>query len=362
MSPMDAIKPSSLAGISNRKISSPKTTAEKPDQGAISDSFTPSSEGSSTKVCGTIGTAIGAAAGKLSMLPVFGALKAAALGGALLGPAGAVIGGVIGAGAGIYLEKKLHPGRLLGGLIGGAAGMGVGKVLDKLGHKPSPALAEETKGFSYKSLFSKLLHPKFTSHKKITAEEAKEVMKKLQPGDLLIGSNDNGFTFEVTQKLIGATGDWTHIAIQGEDDTVMEVMIPNLTDREENHGKDFMSVWNRPYMENKTEDMLQRNHHLIILRPNYKDKETVKKVFEAGESYSNVSYDMLFNLKSDDKHYCTEFAYKVLRKAAPEIDLKPSSLIGYKFITADNFIESPDVQVVHDTGSSFWLNYLSKFD
>lgn len=360
---MDAINSSPLTtAINSRTLQSPKAAAEQPDLNAVSDSFTPSAEGNSTKVCGTVGTAVGATAGSIFLLPALGAIKAAALGGALLGPAGAVIGGIIGAGAGIFIEGKVHPGRLLGGLVGGAAGMGIGKVLDKLGHKPSQALAEETKGFSYKSLFSKLLDPKITSHKKITAAEAEEVMKKLQPGDLLIGNNDNGFSFEITQKLIGATGNWTHVAIQGEDDTVMEVMIPNLTDRSENRGEDFMSVMNRPYMENKTKDMLVRNHHLIILRPNYKDKETIKQVFAAGREYSNVSYDMLFNLKSDDKHYCTEFAYKVLKKAAPEIDLKPSSFLGYKYVGADNFIESPDVQVVHDTGSNFWHNYLSKFD
>jgi|GEM_PF-1380224 len=359
---MDAINSSHLTGISSRTVQNPITAAEQPDRNVVSDSFAPSAEGNSVKVCGTIGTAIGAAAGKLSILPVIGAVKAAALGGALLGPAGAVIAGIIGAGAGIFIEGKVHPGRLLGGLVGGAAGMGIGKVLDKLGHKPSPALAEETKGFSYKSLFSKLLNPKFTSHRKISAEEAEEIMKKLQPGDLLIGNNDNGFSFEITQKLIGATGNWTHIAIQAEDDTVMEVMIPNLTDRSENRGEDFMSVMHRPYMENKTKEMLQRNHHLVILRPNYKDKETVGQVMKAGREYSNVEYDMLFNLKSDDKHYCTEFAYKVLKNAAPDIDIKPSSFLGYKFIGADNFIDSPDVQVVHDTGSNFWHNYLSKFD
>jgi hypothetical protein len=359
---MDAINSSPLSGITNRALPAARAASEKPDQAAISDSFTPSSEGNSTKVCGTIGTAIGAGIGNLAALPVLGAVKAAALGGALLGPAGAIIGGIIGAGAGIFIEGKLHPGRILGGLIGGAAGMGVGKVLDKLGHKPSQALAEETKGFSYKTLFHKLMDPKFTSHKKISSEEVKDIMAKLQPGDLLIGNNDNGFTFEMVQKMIGSTGNWTHIAIQGKDDTVMEVMIPNMTDRSENRGEDFMTVLNRPYMENKTEDMLMRNHHVIVLRPNYKDKESIEKVFKAGREYSNVSYDMLFNLKSDDKHYCTEFAYKVLRKAAPEIDLKPSSFLGYKYISADDFIESPDVKVVHDTGSNFWHNYLSKYD
>lgn len=368
---MDAVSSFQLNNTTGRTVEQPVIKPDFTNQAEIQsessqDAYVPasvSSEGSITKACGTIGSAIGAVSGRITFLPSIAAIKGAVIGGALFGPAGAIVGGVIGAGAGIYGEKKLRAGRVLGGMLGGAIGMGVGKVLDKMGIKPSKELADETKSFSFPSLFKKLQDPEFTSHKKITAKEAKEIVKSLKPGDLIIGNNDNGFTFEIVQKFIGASGNWTHVAIQAEDNTVMEVMIPELTDRgdsKEGHG--FFETLNRPYMENETSEMIQRNHHLIILRPNYKDRETVKKVIDTGKSYKNVQYDMFFNLNSDDKHYCTEFAYKVLGKAAPEIKLKPSSFLGYKFMGADDFIKSPDVQVIYNTGSNFWHNYLSKFD
>jgi hypothetical protein len=221
---------------------------------------------------------------------------------------------------------------------------------------PSDRLAKETEGFQFKSLFKKLFNPKYTSHKKITAEQADEILKSLQPGDLIVGNNDQGFRFEITQKAIGASGEWTHVAIFADDHTVLEVMIPGLTDRGN------AASGSRPYAESNPQELIQRNHHLMILRPNYKDRETINKVIETGRTFKNVEYDNWFNLNSDDRHYCTEFVYKVLQKAAPEIKLETSSFLGYKFITADNFFNSPDVQKVHDTGSEFWMNFLSKFD
>jgi hypothetical protein len=364
VAPMEALGSSP---ISNNAILGPPQRAQAkeeppPETESKSDLFISSERsGSSTKACGTIGAAVGAVAGKLSALPVLGAIKGAALGGSIMGPAGAILGGVLGLGAGLFIEKKVHVGRLLGGLVGGAAGMGIGKVLDTAGFRPIGKLARETRGFTFKSLFSKLRDPKATSHQKITPAQARQILEKLQPGDIIIGNNDQGFSFEITQKLIGASGNWTHAALYCDDNTVMEVMIPNETDRGEKM-TNLAAIENRPFTESSATEMMKRNHHIVIVRPNYRDRESINRVFAEGRKYSHVKYDKLFNLKSDDRHYCTEFVYKALKKGAPEINVKPSSMAGYKFITADNFIDSPRIKTVYSTGSDFWMNFLSKFD
>ncbi|MDQ7821200.1 MAG: YiiX/YebB-like N1pC/P60 family cysteine hydrolase [Candidatus Eremiobacteraeota bacterium] len=329
------------------------------------------------RVTGTIGAAVGAITGRAALLPSLGVAGATALAASVigLGPVGLIAAGVAGLGLGIYTEAKLKAGRVLGGMIGGTIGSALGHVAQKLGFTPSEKLAEETRGFSLKSLFSKLQNPEYTSHKLISSEEANEIAKNLQPGDLLLGNNDGNFGFEFTQKAIGGSGAWTHIGIVADDKTVMEVMIPTLNDRphvvdDKSLADVFMApdshaganANNKPYMERDPRVIIQRNHHVIILRPNYKDRETILNVIKTGKQHKNVEYDKFFNLSTDDKMYCTEFAYKVLHKAAPEISLEPSSFLGYRFITGDEFIDSPDIKPVFSTGSNFWHNYLSKFD
>jgi len=36
--------------------------------------------------------------------------------------------------------------------------------------------------------------------------------------------------------------------------------------------------------------------------------------------------------------------------------------MGLDYLSADDFIDSPDVKQTWSTGSSFWMNLLSKFD
>ena len=362
------IRPSSNQNISfTNTPKSNSTTNKSIDSDKQSDKFTPSakedpplkaSPKDSMKAYGTVGAAIGSAIGKTA-LPALG-IVAGVLSASVLGPIGAGIA-IAGLGAGFFAEKKLRAGNIAVGMAGGVIGSAAGKIAEKMNIAPSDKLAETTKNFSFKSLYSKLKTRGSTSMPKITLEQAQEFKKLLKPGDIIVGNNDTDMNFEIAQKLLGTSGNWTHACIVKDENTVMETLIPEVTDR---HLSDESSASkNRAggFEENKIEDMIMRNHHLMILRPQYKDDETIQNVIEVGNSFKNVQYDMRFNLSSDDKMYCTEFVYKVLQKAAPEIKIDPGKFMGIKFVTADHIMASKDIDLITTTGSDFWTNYLSHY-
>jgi uncharacterized protein YycO len=327
--------------------------APRKEAGEIpSDHFQPHDAAERPSICrrifGTIGAALGAVAGRAAAVLGTGAALSMTVGAALgLGPLAAGIGALAGLYLGYKAEKKTRIGRLVGGMIGGAAGIAAGIATSKLTRfTPGKALAEETKGFTYGGLLQKLRNPTCTSHTKLSREEAEKFIKDLKPGDLIITNEDGNFNFEITQKFLGRTGDWTHIGLISEKNTVLEVLIQADGTQET--------------------DPLERmtnNHHVIVLRPEYGSPDEIKNVIDEARSYfGKVTYDHKFNMKDDDKLYCQEYIYKVFHKGAPDIDVRPFKILGREFITADEFINSPDMKVANTTGSNFWLNYLSRFD
>ncbi len=313
------------------------------------------------KVFGAVGAAIGQAIGKI-VLPLGLAVAAGVAAAAVLGPVGAVVAGGVAVAGGAAAEKFLHPGGISLGMAGGTVGSAVGKIAEQFDYTPSAKNAEAAKDFSIGKLFGKLQNPKFTSNPKISLDQALELKTTLKPGDIIIGNNDDTMAFEYAQKVGGATGNWTHACIVKDQNTVMETLIPSKTDRSREDGIFQNNSTNeRGFVTNTPEAMITRNHHLMIIRPNYKNEEEVKKVIEEGEKFKDAKYDVFFNLKSDDRLYCTEFVYKTLQKAAPDIKIEPNSFLGIKFVTADNFAASEDMQIIYTTGSDLAANIIHKY-
>ena len=62
----------------------------------------------------------------------------------------------------------------------------------------------------------------------------------------------------------------------------------------------------------------------------------------------NIEFDKKFDLKSDDKLYCTEMVYKILLKASGDKNLIPLSQIsGLEYIACDNIYLSPHSKLIY---------------
>lgn len=299
---------------------------------------------------GTIGAGIGAFIGRTTIAPTIGLTAGAAIGSAF-GPLGVTAGGVVGVAAGLYFEFKgkfqgIFPiGRLVGGLVGGAVGMALGKTAQLL-HVPAPTqrMADEMKGFTLGSLPGKLLNPTYTSHPVMTPADTKHFQGLLQTGDVIVSNNDVYMDFEIPERILGVGGDWTHSVTYAGNGRVIE------------------ALGARGVIERDLGELVESNHHLMILRPRYKSPAEAQAVVDEARRHIGNRYDGRFSLKTDERMYCIEHTYKSVSRGAPHIQMKPHSLLGLKFVSPETFTKSPDMDLVYSTGSSFRYNYLSKFD
>lgn len=341
------IRPSATP-LSRPQIKASRGAANK---ATLSDSQEPSDQidltSSGPKVAGAVGAMAGALSGRVLMSVaggVGGGVAASMLG---LGALGTAVGSTLGLAAGTYLEQKSKLGRLAGGMVGAVVGMGIGKAADGVGLHSSELMASECKNFSLKSLPKKLLNPHYTSHKRLSGEIVKEGVAHARPGDLIMTNDDGNFMIELLQKATGGGAHWTHNYMVDSDGTVMDILID----------KEGPTRW-------PLEHAFTDNGHAQILRPRYKDAESLEKTLESARSrFGQMSYDFKFDLESDDAQYCQEYAYKALQEGAPEIRIKPRKALGLReIVSAEEIQNSPDIDEVWSTGSNFWLNWLSHFN
>jgi len=58
-------------------------------------------------------------------------------------------------------------------------------------------------------------------------------------------------------------------------------------------------------------------------------------------------FDMDFDLKTDDRLYCAEFVYKAVNAASGDSTyIKPTSVLGYRFVGVDNLFVNPHAHLV----------------
>lgn len=305
----------------------------------------------STKALGTVFAGVGAVLGRLAV--PLGAAKIGASVGATLGPIGAIALGAAGLAAGAYTEFKnlrfegvCPVGRMVGGMVGGLVGSVLGKTLDVLSLDiTSEKMKKEIEGFSVKKLWNRVKTVGYTSHEPLSPEKVQDFKSKMQPGDVIVTSHDNFMDIEIPSMLIGAGGGWSHTAIYVGDGKVVEGL-----------GNEHKKV-----VERSVEEAIGINHHVRVLRPKYEEGQADAAAQRAKE-FVGKPWEMAFNLHSDEALGCLEVVYKAVKRSAPQMDIETHSLFGKKYLTHKVFNDSPDMEVVADTGSSMWYNYLSKFN
>lgn len=246
---------------------------------------------------------------------------------------------------------KISIGKMLGLVIGGILGYSVGKILDFFNIKlPYPdRLVNETKSFELKNLFKNLGKITYTSRKKITEDELREIMKNLKPGDIIINEIEDYTLINLVASLnTRKVMQWGHAMIYLGEGKVMEARMETNSVTE----NDFITS-NEGYT------------HLIVIRP---PEELTKKIVEEAMKFKDkVKYDYKYDLSTDDAMYCSEFVYKVLKNADPNIKIfVRKTLTGSSALYPDEIVEIPknnlEWKVVFLTDeNNLFYNILSKY-
>jgi len=314
-------------------------------------------------IVGTVGALLmGGAATLIGTVAHIGLCATAASICAPIGIGVALATGVVALGgltAGIAAEMKTKAGRVLGGLTGSIVGSACGALAGLVGWRPAPALADLVTGFSIKSLPSRLRDKNYFAYPPLRDDaRAQEALRSVLPGDILVAHHENVFDgAAITTRLAGAHADFTHPGLVTDRGTVLELLEFGPKERP-------IQKW-------------LKFPHLAVLRPQYATLESrLDTIKDALQMAQRVTYNDALKLRQvpdpdgRPKEYCTEFVYNRLREKAPEIRLQeqvfspgtgPLRLCHIPFVTPDIFFDSPDIEVVYNSGSHFWLNWLSRY-
>lgn len=322
----------------------------RPKSEVVLDRIELSGKSDPGKVLGTQGAAAGALVGRFTVLPALGAVGLATLGSRLLPGVGGWVGGAVGALVGLGLEfgsdltKTPQVGHIVGGMVGGVAGLATGKALSSVGWDPkvSKDLACDSESFSLKSLPGRLLRPDYTSHEKLGEQVYQEIMEFIQPGDVVVTTQNADQRTEALQWVLEGKGNWVHGTLYAGEGLVYD---------------------SNSYLDGVTQRPLRQalavSERVRIIRPQYAEGEA-EATIHAAESALGNEYAVPKDL-SDGPTYCTGAVYNALRKGAPSVKVEHAERFGLKLVTGDSLGEGEDMVEIYSNGSSLKQNYRSKF-
>jgi len=159
---------------------------------------------------------------------------------------------------------------------------------------------------------------------RINATQIAELKSSLKPGDLILCGNNNSFV---------------HAILYFGNDVIVHSLATKGND-----GKKFTGV----IKETLSEYLFraERDKFVVLRYKNITD-EAIQKMADYANKQIGKSYDTLFLMNSDSRFYCTELVYQSLSQIPTPPKMFPHKVaLGWKLITNEDFMDSPDFQTV----------------
>jgi len=182
--------------------------------------------------------------------------------------------------------------------------------------------------------------PRPTRNKKLSAEQVEEIRASLQPGDVLLETNDEYPGWQVNAKLF-LKSDWVHAALYVGNDKIID------------------STTERNGVAETTLKNFSNCHHLAVIRPSYKSEADRQAALQYARDKIGTPYDFDWNL-SNNTLYCTEFVANALAAGPNPIKIDTMKAVGQEMVSPRAFLENSELKTVWTTGSNYWLNFAQR--
>ncbi|MFN8673998.1 MAG: YiiX/YebB-like N1pC/P60 family cysteine hydrolase [Candidatus Sericytochromatia bacterium] len=160
---------------------------------------------------------------------------------------------------------------------------------------------------------------------RINESQINELLAKLKSGDIILCGNDDSFIHTIVYE---GNGMIVH-SLASIDPKFWGVVRESLKD----------------YVARSERDKF------VVLRAKNKTAEDIKKEIEFAKNQIGKPYDSMLLYGSDDRFYCTELGYKsVLAMNNPPRVFPHDEKYGWKIVTNDDFMDSPDFDTVWTLG------------
>ncbi len=170
----------------------------------------------------------------------------------------------------------------------------------------------------------------------INIEKAKPL---IHSGDIITRTG-NDFTSQSLRSLNQRNKTYSHIGIASiENDSVFIYhALGGEWNPDEKIRRDYFPLFADPV----------NNNEIGIFHLNISEREANRFAIQARDFYKQgITFDMKFDLKTDDKMYCAEFVYKTLNKVFEErLQIPLSHINKFEFVGVDDIFLLPNTKCV----------------
>lgn len=188
-----------------------------------------------------------------------------------------------------------------------------------------------------------------TTTKSIKPENVKKVLEDIQPGDVLLETN-NAYPNWQRMEFLTMGASYTHAAMYEGKDKNGEPMLLEATTGDPS-GAGVIRTNLKEYFEGPIQ--------LAVVRPQYTSPEDRDAALGYMRDQLGKPYDGKFDFSNDDAFACTELVAKALSHMPHPIEVEKTRVLGRDAVAPDSFMKLPGAEVVYTDHASFGKNMAS---
>lgn len=200
---------------------------------------------------------------------------------------------------------------------------------------------------SGESWMTAVLNTRFPTATKIfPKEEVDKIMERIQPGDVVMISDDSQFPWQVLVKTSFGS-DYNHAAIYEGNGNIIHADSGNPTG---------VGVVRFPLR-----DLLTSRQAVKIIRPDYKTPEDVKAALDFAREQLGKPFDGHFKYGDDSEFYCSELVKRSLDQCPNKVEVPVQEKFGTKGVSPGAFDKIPGAETVYTSNHTFLKSVISQY-